>query len=43
MEVREAKTIKVPPGQAYGPRSKELVAKIRELDLREHMLPVTGL
>ncbi len=43
MEVREAKTITVPPEEAYGPRSKELVAKIRKADLPEQISPAIGL
>jgi FKBP-type peptidyl-prolyl cis-trans isomerase 2 len=43
MEVREAKTIAVPPEKAYGPRSKELIVKIRKADLPEQISLAIGL
>ena len=43
MEVGDTRTITVLPGEAYGPRSKELVAKIRKVDLPERISPAIGL
>ena len=43
MEVGETKTITVPPGQAYGPRSKELIVTIKRVNLPEQISPAIGL
>ena len=42
MEVGEKKTITVPPGEAYGQRSEELIANIKKDDLPEDVSPVIG-
>jgi len=43
MEVGETKTITVAPGQAYGPRSKELIVTIKRVNLPEQISPAIGL
>jgi len=43
MEVGDTRIITVSPGEAYGPRSKELVTKIRRVDLPEQISPAIGL
>ncbi len=43
MEVGETRTITVPPEEAYGARSRELISKIRKADLPEQISPAIGL
>lgn len=42
MEVGDTKTITVPPGEAYGPRRKELIVDIKKTDLPEDITPAIG-
>ena len=42
MEVGERKTITIPPVEAYGQRSEELIANIKRADLPEDVSPVIG-
>lgn len=42
MEVGDTKTMTVPPGEAYGPRRKELIVDIKKTDLPEDITPAIG-
>ena len=42
MEVGEAKTITVPPEEAYGPRRNELIVDVEKTDLPENITPAIG-
>ena len=42
MEPGEAKTVTVPPEQAYGPRRPELVLAVDREDFPEHIQPAVG-
>ncbi len=42
MEVGETKTVTVPPEEAYGPSSEELLVDVKKSALPEHITPAIG-